>query len=95
MVAVKEETGSFRTKTSFGGRKRFVPDAKWKRPVTRGEAIRQVEKIYFLNDWDETEQSHNATMLGLKYKRAREYTNEELRTLLDDFEFHKMIHYEK
>ena len=75
-------------------KKVIVPDKSWKRPKTLGEARRQVAETYQANDWSNNEIASNCRMLGLKFKRLFDYTNDELQMILDDFEKYSMVLYE-
>lgn len=94
-MTAKAEIANYSIATSFGGRKLMVHDKRMPRPATRGEAIRQIRETYSFNRWDESEHRKNSEMLGLESKRLADYTNKELKIILDDMEKHGMILYEK
>jgi hypothetical protein len=63
------------------------------RPKTKGEARKQIEEIYRLNDWDSDEQRRYQTRMGLEAKPLDEYGIDELRLILKDFEDSRMVLY--
>lgn len=93
-MSAKAEIAEYLTTTRFGGRKRVVREARWTRPVTRDEEIRQIEATYRHNKWGRIEQAANSRLLGLEPKATIEYTDDELKIILDDFEKYGMILYE-
>jgi hypothetical protein len=70
-------------------------DAPVARPNSRGDAIRQVEEAFKYCTWDESDKARNAAILGLDAKPLKHYTNEELKIILDDFEWYGTVIYEK
>lgn len=61
------------------------------RPKTRGAAVSIVQDIYRQNDWDNEEQRRHQLSLRLDDKQLTERTNDEIKTILDDFEKARMV----
>lgn len=95
MSQAKDEIGNFSIATRFGQGKRIYHDEKLPRPKTRGDAIRQIEEAFRFNRWDASDIARNARLCGLEAKCPADYTNDELKMILDDFEHYGMIIYEK
>lgn len=70
------------------------PDKRWKVPQTRDEYLRQINATYALNNWGESERAANHLGLKLEPKPLREYSDLELKIILDDLEKFKMILFE-
>lgn len=97
-MSAKSEIGNFERAENWK-RIRSIgsqpPEAKWIRPATRGLAIRQTDEIYLTNDWDRIEQIRYEISLGLEEKaNLRDRSNDELRVILADMEFSRMVIYE-
>lgn len=88
-----EDWAYFQEQLKNGG-KRIYHDKKLARPSSRGEALRQIEATYKLNDWKDAEQARNVVIVGLEAKPVGEYSNAELKIILDDFENRGMILFE-
>jgi hypothetical protein len=64
------------------------------RPKTREEMLKQVAGVYKANGWDDREQAYHMGTLGITPPSGTDlFTDDELRTILDDFEKAKMILY--
>jgi Mg2+ and Co2+ transporter CorA len=61
------------------------------RPVMRQAAIATVEDVYRRNEWNDDEQRRYQRSFGLEEKTLHEMSNEEIRTILDDFEKARMV----
>jgi hypothetical protein len=61
------------------------------RPKTRGAAVSIVLDVYRQNDWDEDAQRRHQLSLKLEAKQLTERTNDEIKTILDDFEKARMV----
>ena len=95
MSSAKAEIANYSTSTSFGRGKRITHDVRWKRPKTRGDALEQIKATYLHNRWKAIEQTANSRMLGLEIKPDLiDYSNGELKRILDDMERYRMIIYE-
>lgn len=95
-VSAKDEIGEYLAPTRFGKNKPPIrKDKPVARPATRGEALRQIEATYVYNKWDESDKARNARLVGLEAKSLLDYTNDELKIILDDFERYGMIIFEK
>jgi hypothetical protein len=95
MSRAKRDIGNYSVSTRFGKGKKIYHDLPIARPSSRGDAIRQIEETYRLADWKETEARANSLDVGLEPKPLTDYTNEELKIILDNAESHRMIIYEK
>lgn len=61
------------------------------RPTTRAAAVSIVQDIYRQNDWDGDSQKRHQLSLKLDDKQLTERTNDEIKTILDDFEKARMV----
>lgn len=100
----KDEVGEYSTATRFGKGKRIYHDKKWTRPVTRQEYLHRIEATRLSNKWDWDEFRRNCEMLNLVIPEYPEntpqdllqmMTAEQLKLILDDFEKHGMILFQK
>lgn len=67
------------------------PFERLSRPTTRGAAVLIVQDIYRQNDWDDDAQRRHQLSLKLDDKQLTERTNDEIKTILDDFEKARMV----
>jgi hypothetical protein len=61
------------------------------RPITRGAAVSIVQDIYRQNGWNDDAQKRHQLSLKLNDKQLTERTNDEIKTILDDFEKARMV----
>lgn len=93
-MTAKDEIAEYLPRTRFGKEKKPLKrDKPIARPFTRGEAISQIEEIYGYQKWKKTEEAANSRDVGLEPKALGDYTNEELKIILDDAERRGMILY--
>ncbi len=64
-AALLENHGSYETTTRFGGRKKYVPDARISRPKTIAEARAIIEETFVFNGWNEREQQTYFEQIGV------------------------------
>ena len=69
-------------------------DHRWRRPSTVKEAVNQILAVYDATDWCDSEAEKHREMLGLERKPLRDYSKDDLKVILADFEDHKMVVYQ-
>lgn len=75
-------------------RKSAHPADRWRRPKTLGDAINQILAVYDGNDWDDNEAAKHRELLGLEVKPLRDYSHDDLKVILGDFEKARMVIYQ-
>lgn len=65
-----------------------------RRPKTRAEAKRLIRETFDSNTWDEDEIKRYLKKRKFTDMNWREFSNEDLKLILDDFEKSKMIFFE-
>lgn len=93
-MSAKDENGEYTVSTRFGKGEKLYHDKKWTRPVDRKEYLHRIEVTRLSNKWDWEEFGRNSVSLGLKVKPLGEYSDDELKIVLDDFEKYRMILFE-
>ena len=90
----QDADGEYSYGTNVGSkRKKIYHDKKWKRPVERKDYLRQIEATRLVNRYDAAEFGRFCADCGVPVKPLRDYTDDELKLILDEFARYRMILY--